>query len=180
MERIVKLTQDFFKQKGFWQMNEAEQQEVCTAFWVALCHEYELQAELRFDSSNGIAYFRTGGGEIVNGVCTLYKPSIMTLLHEFRHILQQQIPDLTLANPNVELDAQLWSHGVFCNAMPILYTKNRQRNLFLHAPSAEELQAAWTIYTNPIPAETIPAPIIAPDPVSDTPIEQILQEAIRR
>lgn len=56
--------------------------------------------------------------------------SLMTTLHEFRHLLQFQT--MSEPPPDVEDDARAWSHSLFRLALPRLYRRSLREGKFLH------------------------------------------------
>ena len=85
---------------------------------------------LKFDDSvNGAM---TGGGNFQPHTNTifLYKASLMTALHEFKHVIRCAYP---MYNKGIsEEDAVSWSHTVFYLAMPRLYQQSLDKGYFIH------------------------------------------------
>lgn len=73
---------------------------------------------------NKMAYDVTGGGLTIPGTIFMFKISLITLLHEFRHQMQYQIGDLiSLYNNDVEEDARAWSCSLYYQTDPKRYAK---------------------------------------------------------
>ncbi len=74
-----------------------------------------------------------GGGEYdqsTNSIRIGAPYSLMTTLHEFRHMLQfRMMPE---PPSDVEDDAQAWSHSLFRLALPRLYRDSLRKGKFFH------------------------------------------------
>lgn len=79
-----------------------------------------------------------GGGLYIHAPMkhlVLLRPSIMTLIHEFKHVLQYQCEEYGCYKEDKEEDAVLWSHTIFKLAFPERYEKSKK--YFYHTPVEE-------------------------------------------
>lgn len=133
----VKLVKARFKGKGLWRASPSDQNHALQSFMRAFNAIWGTSTRLVFDTSSEssrINYALTGGGtyDSTTNTITLYKFSLMTLLHELKHSLQHQLPFYT-AFEDKEVDAQAWSHGIFKYAMPNTYRRASESGAFYHS-----------------------------------------------
>jgi hypothetical protein len=132
--QTIDLTKQTFRLKGFWQKTQEEQTEIIRDFLEGLKRIWEVDTTAININYDPNAYRMTGGGRYdpQNDILYLHKASLMTALHEFKHMLQFKRPEYT-ASPDLELDAQSWSHGIFRAALPKLYQRSLEDGKFMHA-----------------------------------------------
>lgn len=111
---VVEATHDLVKMKP-WSLPRSEQQRAAFMWLSVASHAYGLVTpRLEFDGRmrGNLGEYRAG----VN-VIRMQKFSLVTLLHEFRHAMQAQLPRLALRG-TIEDDALAWSCSMFYKAAP--------------------------------------------------------------
>jgi hypothetical protein len=86
--------------------------------------------EFRNDDEDG--YVATGGGcynPDENKITIFKKASVVSLAHEFRHMLQYKKEDLKLFKEDKEHDTRAWSVSLFRKANPAAYRRAVNRGI---------------------------------------------------
>jgi len=125
-----------FIKKDFWKKPLEERQAMMAAFWGELITKANMRTTLEFRvpqrKAEGIldviSHYDTTTDKII-----MSKPSLMTLLHEFRHAFIHSM-GYKFPTSAAEKDAQYWSHQVFLLALPVTYFKSLGSKKFLHDP----------------------------------------------
>ncbi len=114
--------------KGYWRMSNAEKEVVLQSLLMELNTIWDKHVFLYCDFENTQMYLATGGGTFSAQyeAITLYKGSLMTLLHEFAHSIFRGIEE------GGEEVARRWSHRMFKGSMPRTYLNAVENNSFLH------------------------------------------------
>lgn len=125
------------KKSGFWKEDvDIQDKVIAMGIWIKKMSEiYGIEAPKFYFVDNVGEYRRTGGGcyfPELNEMYVFHKPSMMTLIHEFRHAVQTKVPDLDIYKGDIEEDARAWSHSLYRKALPVSYKKALERGLFHH------------------------------------------------
>lgn len=135
-KKTIALTKMYFKKTGFWREPKEIQKRIMEEFYRKLMIVWQVGCSLECSFGSNSGYARTGGGQYFAPINTifLYKASLMTSLHEFKHKLQHSNPEYTRCG-HPEEDAQQWSHTIFKLALPYLYERSLREGKFLHSPN---------------------------------------------
>lgn len=113
---------------------DAENQYRIMKEWIEkACRIYDLEVpafEFRPDDEQG--YLMTGGGQYIpeaNKIILYKKASVVTLAHEFRHMMQHKKEGLKMFKEDAEHDARAWSISLYRKANPAAYRRAVQRGL---------------------------------------------------
>lgn len=130
-ESVVSIVLKYFKSRGFWKKTYQEQEEVLIQCMKELNSLCEVDFKLVCDFTNVERYQETGGGIAHGKKMVLFKPSLMTFLHEYRHLLVKN-GICESVDEDKECDSRKWSHTIFKLALPKLYEKNVKEGKFKH------------------------------------------------
>ena len=130
---VVDATRDLIK-SGIWKQEISKQDKaIMMGIWVQKVSEiYGFDEVPKFyfvDDKD--EYNRTGGGcyfPKLNEMYVFYKPSLTTLLHEFRHAMQAKL-NVRMFRNDAEEDARAWSISLFRKVAPKSYKKAVERGL---------------------------------------------------
>jgi hypothetical protein len=118
--------------RHYWRVSDLEKERLERYIVEVAAEMYGFRAKYYYVPDDVIGYAMTGGGCVRihrNGlrVVTLFKHSMMTLLHEIAHCfgLDQE-------------EAIEWSHRIFKNAFPKTYKRAVEKGLFLSYPKTTE------------------------------------------
>jgi len=127
----IEVVKKYFNKKGNWTKTNYENAIRFYNLFIELNRIYELKTNLIIDFGNPQSFF-TGGGMYVHRTNTihLFRPSLMTALHEWRHRLQYS--NYCKNVKDKEKNAVLWSHRIFEQALPNTYKKANSENKFFH------------------------------------------------
>lgn len=126
------------KKAGVWKRDVSlTDKTIAMGIWITKVSAiYGIEPPKFYFVQDQTEYARTGGGCYFPTLHEAYlfeKPSIMTLLHEFRHAVQTKKPDMPMHRNEAEEDARAWSHSVFRRALPVSYRNAMEKGLFHHS-----------------------------------------------
>jgi len=133
---VVQATKELVKAGYMKKDNPIEVRLAVAEVWLMkVSQAYGIQSipTLTFDESEAL-YHETGGGVYRRNshqITMYFKLSLVTLLHEFRHHMQNTNSDLHLYRGNIEEDARAWSVSLFKLATPKMFA-NAVENGLLH------------------------------------------------
>ena len=131
----VEATKQLVK-SGLWKKDKTDEYKIkiCKRFLDQLSEIYSIEPpKFNFLHAQHL-YDQTGGGvyHSTQKQISLYnKFSLVTLLHEFRHHMQNEVYGLEIYKNDVEEDARGWSVSLFKMATPKAY-KNAVEKGLLH------------------------------------------------
>jgi hypothetical protein len=125
----VAITKELIK-SGIWKKEVSnEDKAIYMGIWVQKMSQLYGMETPKFYFVGGKEgkreYNRTGGGcyfPTLNEMYVFKKPSLTTLLHEFRHAMQEKL-DVKEFRKNKEEDARAWSVSLYKLAAPNSYKK---------------------------------------------------------
>lgn len=135
-DRMVELVQTYFKDTGFWEKVPGEQTQVMREFSMGVDEIWRTGHTLVADFNNTEMAQATGGGaynSMINAI-GMFKPSLMTMLHEIAHMLMHKA---ILDKNNPQHISIYWSHTIYKRALPELYKTELNKGLFFHDPFNE-------------------------------------------
>jgi len=117
------LTQRFYKQ------DNSNKKQIITELFNRLNAIYNTQATLRIDENNNNMYMMTGGGMYnpSNNTIHLFKLSLITFLHEFKHALLK-----AKGKKQSEIQARGYSISLFYKASERHYNRAVRKGLIFH------------------------------------------------
>lgn len=132
-QEVIDETKKLIK-SGIWKADVSkEDKAIAMGIWVQKVAEiYEFEEVPKFYFvDNKQEYRRTGGGcyfPALNEMYVFHKPSLTTLLHEFRHAMQHQL-NVKQFRDDVEEDARAWSCSVYRKSAPNSYKKAVEKGI---------------------------------------------------
>lgn len=131
--KVVEATKELIK-SGIWNKDmRKEDKALYMGLWVqkvAKIYGFSEVPKFYFvDDKN--EYRRTGGGcyfPSFNEIYVFHKPSLVTLLHEFRHAMQFQL-NVKKFRDDEEEDARAWSLSLFRKAAPKSYKRAVEKGI---------------------------------------------------
>lgn len=186
----IDLTRNTFRMTGFWKKSQEEQTEIITGYFNALKELWQIEFGIEVHLDDEMQARMTGGASFNHTPPTLliYKASVMTILHMFKHVLRTLVPDYPVVNGEPQQDSAIWAHTIFKLALPVLYERNVQEGKFMIPIEEwfplEGVQFPTTDGTTSMGSQHRVAAPGAQAPSTTTPLEQLggqsIEEIIRR
>lgn len=124
---VIALVKDFIEVQKPWRGTEDEKKVKFMTLLQQLCVKYEITVPtLRVDANDEFLQQAHGSYDLDSDTISLPKYSLVTFLHEFKHMLQCK-----QSKPNNEEVARGWSLSLFYQASPKAYETARRKGLLL-------------------------------------------------
>lgn len=128
-KKTIELVRNAIINKKYFKQNDDNKKVILIEMLKNLNAIYKTQTQLKINEKNTLGYMLSGGGcyEPSSKTIHLFKLSLITFLHEFKHSLQLQ-----KQKENSEIIARGYSISLFYLASPRHYERAVKKGLIFH------------------------------------------------